>query len=107
MGGSGIVLANTCATEMVAPGGQHCVAWYCGCILLLGFEEPSLRQPADGRLHRAFRNADVFSKLLVTDLDWRVFASMLDGKPQVHQECDRPVVVADKVAHQDVHNVVV
>jgi len=95
------------AASTTFPRCQHRVARHCGCVLLVRSQQFAAAQPTHRRLRGTFRDADGLREFLIADLDIVTVALLFDSKPEIHQKCDGPPIVADQIAHQYVGNVIV
>jgi len=91
----------------VAPRAEHRIARRGGGVIFRGGEELSADQPAHGGLHGTLGDTDVFGDFLIADLDDAVLVLLLGSEPEIDEEGHRAVVVADQVAEENVHDVIV
>lgn len=99
--------ASLGASSGLPPRAQYRVSGCCSDIFFADGEEFSPDEPAHCRLHGTFRASNRFGECLIADLDGRVGAPLLVCQPKIDEETDGSAVMADKVAHEHLENVIV
>jgi hypothetical protein len=105
--------ATSCSSRLIGPWlppprPHHLISRHRRRRGLCRLQQLAPYQPAHARLRSALRNADRIGNRLIAGVNTLpADAPGLKSEPEIDQKTGRLMVVADQVAHQDVHNIVV